>query len=175
MAAAPPTELHTAALDTPLGTMLIFATASGVCLTTFREAAEAEAELARRFGGDGAIVFAPAADPHGACTALRDYLGGALDALDDVPVDLGGTPFQREVWARLRRIRAGKTSTYGRLAAEMGRPTAMRAVGAANGQNPVGVIVPCHRVIASDGKLQGYASGLERKRWLLVHERALLA
>jgi methylated-DNA-[protein]-cysteine S-methyltransferase len=89
-------------------------------------------------------------------------------------VDTGGTPFQQNVWRLLREIPAGKTATYGELAAKLGSPGAARAVGMANGMNPVAIVVPCHRVIGSAGKLVGYGGGIDRKRWLLTHERALL-
>ena len=100
---------------------------------------------------------------------LQAYFSGDLHALDDVKVDPQGTPFQRRVWAALREIPPGETRTYGDLARQLG--THPRAVGSANGSNPVGIAIPCHRVIASDGKLCGYAWGEERKRWLLAHER----
>jgi len=92
-----------------------------------------------------------------------------------VPVRAGGTPFQRVVWAALREIPPGRTTSYGQLAARLGRPGASRAVGLANGANPVAIAVPCHRVIGADGTLTGYGGGIERKRWLLEHERASLA
>lgn len=105
--------------------------------------------------------------------ALAAYFAGDLGALDDVPVRFDhGTAFQRDVWAELRRIPVGATISYAELARRVGRPSAFRAVGAANGQNPIAVIVACHRVIASDGSLGGYAGGLDRKRWLLAHEGA---
>ena len=97
-----------------------------------------------------------------------------LDALDTLPVDAGGTPFQREVWTALRAIPAGTTWSYKRLADRIARPAAVRAVGLANGANPLGIVVPCHRVIGADGSLTGYGGGLARKRWLLEHEGALL-
>jgi methylated-DNA-[protein]-cysteine S-methyltransferase len=87
-------------------------------------------------------------------------------------VATGGTPFQRLVWAALREIAAGRTLSYAALAGRIGRPTAIRAVGLANGANPVGVVVPCHRVVGSDSTLTGYGGGLARKRWLLEHEGA---
>ncbi len=90
----------------------------------------------------------------------------------DLPLAVTGTPFQTRVWALLRQIPYGATTTYGALAAELGSPGASRAVGLANGRNPVGVVVPCHRVVGSSGKLTGYAGGLDVKRWLLAHERA---
>ena len=102
--------------------------------------------------------------------ALRRYFGGDLAALDAVPAELNGTPFQKSVWQALRRIPPGATISYGELARRIGQPTSVRAVGAANGANPVAVIVPCHRVIGSNGTLTGYGGGLDRKRWLLAHE-----
>lgn len=89
-----------------------------------------------------------------------------------VPLDLGGTPFQKEVWGRLMRIPYGATVGYGEIAAGIGKPGAARAVGGANHRNPVGIIVPCHRVIGAAGDLTGYGAGLWRKKWLLEHERA---
>src|SRR5262245_42625367 len=110
-------------------------------------------------------------DPDGILDRLRRYFDGDVHAIDDVPVRFDrGTPFQHEVWNALRTIPVGETISYAELAERVGRPTAFRAVGSANGQNPVGVVVPCHRVIASDGTLGGYAGGLDRKRWLLAHE-----
>jgi len=100
---------------------------------------------------------------------VRAYFAGDVHALDEVAVDPDGTPFQRRIWAALRDIPPGETRTYGELARQLG--THPRAVGAANGRNPVCLAIPCHRVIASDGKLCGYAWGEERKRWLLEHER----
>jgi methylated-DNA-[protein]-cysteine S-methyltransferase len=105
--------------------------------------------------------------------AIEAYFDGVLAALGELPAVTAGTAFQREVWGALRRIPLGQTTTYGRLATELGRPTAMRAVGAANGANPVSVIIPCHRVIGANATLTGYGGGLERKRWLLRHEGAL--
>jgi methylated-DNA-[protein]-cysteine S-methyltransferase len=106
---------------------------------------------------------------------LRAYFAGDLHALDDIEVSLEGTPFQRRVWAQLQKIPVGQTISYLQLATAIGKPKAVRAVGAANGRNPVALVVPCHRVIAADGKLQGYGGGLDRKAWLLRHERALLS
>ncbi len=103
--------------------------------------------------------------------ALRAYLAGELDALNTVPIELVGTPFQVEVWTALRRLPPGETTTYGTLAAQLGKPPgAARAVGAAVGANPLAMLVPCHRVLGQDGSLTGFAWGLERKRALLEHE-----
>ena len=107
--------------------------------------------------------------------ALEAYFAGALQAVDTLVVRTGGTPFQRDVWAALRTIPAGQTLSYGILAKRLDRPSAMRAVGMANGANPVSIVVPCHRVIGADGSLTGYGGGLPRKRWLLEHEGVRLA
>ncbi len=104
--------------------------------------------------------------------AFEDYFAGDIRALERVPVATVGTAFQRKVWAALQRIPAGETRSYGQLAAEIGEPDAARAVGLANGQNPIAIVIPCHRVIGADGSLTGFGGGLPRKRWLLTHEGA---
>jgi methylated-DNA-[protein]-cysteine S-methyltransferase len=101
---------------------------------------------------------------------LKAYFDGDLRALDTISVDPEGTRFQREVWKTLQRIPAGQTWSYAELARAVGRPDAVRAVGAANGANPIPIVIPCHRVIGADGRLVGYGGGLERKLWLLAHE-----
>jgi methylated-DNA-[protein]-cysteine S-methyltransferase len=103
--------------------------------------------------------------------SLEAYFEGNLTALDNIQTATGGTPFQRAVWRALRKIKPGTTKSYGQIAARIGRPTASRAVGAANGSNPIAIVVPCHRVIGANGALTGYGGGLPRKRWLLDHER----
>jgi methylated-DNA-[protein]-cysteine S-methyltransferase len=103
--------------------------------------------------------------------ALTNYFAGDLLGIDMIRVASGGTEFQRDMWSKLRGIPAGTTSTYGVVAAQLGRPRARRAVGAANGANPIAIVVPCHRVIGANGELTGYGGGIERKRWLLDHER----
>ena len=102
--------------------------------------------------------------------ALDGYFGGDLHTLEDIPCKPDGTDFQQSVWSALRAIPAGQTMSYGELADRLGNPRAVRAVGLANGSNPIPLIIPCHRVIGSDGSLTGYGGGLERKRWLLTHE-----
>ena len=101
---------------------------------------------------------------------LERYFAGELGAIDDIAVDPAGTPFQRRVWTALRDVRAGTTTSYSALAQRIGSPNAIRAVGAANGANPIPIVIPCHRVIGADGRLVGYGGGLDRKRWLLAHE-----
>ena len=159
-------------LDSPAGPIVLIASEAGLVVVDFGEPEDRLCRmLERRFGSARPV---PARDPLGATSALRAYLAGRLDAIDALPVDAGGTPFQRACWAALRTIPAGTTWSYRRLAAEIGRPSAVRAVGLANGANPVGIVVPCHRVIGADGSLTGYGGGIERKRWLLEHEGALL-
>ncbi|HEY3817192.1 MAG TPA: methylated-DNA--[protein]-cysteine S-methyltransferase [Polyangiaceae bacterium] len=128
-------------------------------------------DLARRVArASGGVTFAAsrAAEPTG--DALDAYLAGDLAALEALRVAPRGTDFQRRVWAALRAIPAGATASYADIARAVGAPRAVRAVGAANGANPVSIIVPCHRIIGSDGSLTGYAYGLARKEWLLAHE-----
>jgi methylated-DNA-[protein]-cysteine S-methyltransferase len=105
---------------------------------------------------------------------LDAYFAGARTSFD-LPLDLQGTPFQQEAWRALAEIPFGETRSYARQAARLGRPKAFRAVGAANGRNPLSIVLPCHRVIGSDGSLTGFAGGIETKRWLLEHERAVVA
>ena len=106
--------------------------------------------------------------------AFEHYFADNLHAFDGLSLVLEGSDFQRKVWAALQRIEVGTTKNYGEIALEIGSPGAARAVGTANGQNPVAIIVPCHRVIASDGTLAGYGGGVDRKHWLLRHEGAIL-
>ena len=165
--------MTTLALDrlaSPLGTMLVVWDGDGVlrALDFADHEARCRRLLLRHYGSD-----APAAGsaPRTIADALGRFFAGDLAAIERVAVATNGTPFQRRVWAALRAIPAGTTVSYGRLAATLGQPTASRAVGLANGANPIGIVVPCHRVVGSDGALTGYGGGLERKRWLLAHER----
>ncbi len=118
----------------------------------------------------GSYELQAAHNPAGLSALIEQYMSGDLQAIAAIPVATGGTPFQKEVWAALRTIPLGRTISYGTLARQIGRPKAVRAVGMANGANPVSIVVPCHRVIGSNGALTGYGGGLERKRWLLNHE-----
>lgn len=112
-----------------------------------------------------------AKDPGGATSALDAYFHGELGAIEGLAVSLVGTPFQVAVWRALQTIPCGETASYGDIARRIGKPRAVRAVGGANNRNPVGIVVPCHRVIGADGSMTGYGGGIERKRWLLEHER----
>ena len=122
--------------------------------------------------GKGGYTLTNSAIPSGSPRASPAYFAGDIHAIDDIPTATAGTAFQREVWRALREIPAAETISYGQLAERIGRPRAVRAVGLANGSNPVGVVVPCHRVIGANGSLTGYGGGLHRKEWLLAHERA---
>ncbi|WP_437721742.1 methylated-DNA--[protein]-cysteine S-methyltransferase [Sorangium sp. So ce861] len=157
-------------VESPLGAMLLAAAGGAVHALEFADRApRLRASLAARYG---AVALRSAADPHGLSGRLRAYWRGDLGALSDMPVEPGGTPFQRRVWAEVQRIPPGATRSYGEVAALLGQPSASRAVGLANGRNPVCLIIPCHRVVGARGDLTGYAGGIERKRWLLAHEGA---
>lgn len=115
-----------------------------------------------------------ASNPDGLSQKLADYFAGDLSIIESLPTATAGTPFQRQVWQVLRTIPCGQVMHYGQLAEQLGRPGAARAVGAANGSNPVSIVVPCHRVIGRNGTMTGYAGGVSRKEWLLRHEGYLL-
>ena len=158
-------------LASPVGEVLLVVDAGGaVRALDFHDYEDRLRRLLRLHYG--AVVLTEGRAPAVVRQAVQDYFTGDLSAFDRVRVETGGTVFQRAVWRALRDIPAGETRTYGQLAQAVGSPKAVRAVGLANGANPVGVIVPCHRVIGANGTLTGYAGGLERKRWLLAHETA---
>jgi methylated-DNA-[protein]-cysteine S-methyltransferase len=164
-------ELLIDRIATPTGEMILVADKDGKLRTI--DWTDHESRMKRlldRQYGKGCYCLAPARDPGGLSSALRRYFAGELDVIDKLPVETAGTRFQRSVWKALRSIKCGTTISYAELARRIGRPKAVRAVGLANGQNPVGVVVPCHRVIGSNGGLTGYGGGLDRKRWLLAHE-----
>ena len=152
--------------DSPLGQMLIAATSKGICRLTFDDSVQS----LRRLFPKATIVE----DAGG----LRELIEGALKTIEsplaahELPIDVAGTAFQEAVWRELRKIPVGETRSYAQIAAAIGQPTAVRAVGTANGDNHVAVLIPCHRVIRSDGSLGGYAGGLDRKRKLLSNEQA---
>ena len=167
---AQPETLSLDRIATPVGEVLLVTDGEGAVRAL--DFADHEARMTRLLGrhAPGATVVEGRA-PETVRRAVEAWFGGDLTALDGLTVRTGGTEFQRTVWQALRAIPAGETRTYGQLAAAIGSPKAVRAAGLANGQNPVAVIVPCHRVIGANGTLTGYAGGLERKRWLLDHER----
>ncbi|HLY59060.1 MAG TPA: methylated-DNA--[protein]-cysteine S-methyltransferase [Stellaceae bacterium] len=168
---ADPVRLFVDRLATPIGELMLITDQEGrLRATEWTDLADRLARTLRRQCGE--YVLAPTSDPGGLTTALGAYFAGDLAAIDGLPVETGGTQFQRGVWAALRGIPCGETRSYGALAQRIGRASAVRAVGLANGANPVSIVVPCHRVIGSDGSLTGYGGGIERKRWLLAHEGA---
>jgi methylated-DNA-[protein]-cysteine S-methyltransferase len=159
-------------LTTPIGMMMIAVDLEGkLRATLFTEDEEIVWRYLRLQCGDRGFTLELVENPHGLSETITRYFAGELDAIDRIPVETGGTPFQREVWRALREIPCGTTTSYGALAKRIERPAAVRAVGLANGANPVAVVVPCHRVIGSNGSLTGYGGGIERKRWLLDHEK----
>ena len=158
-------------LDTPTGLMLLVTDAEDrLRAADWEDHEHRMRRLLWRHYGENTTEFCIAARQSASAHALQTYFEGNLDVINKIPTATNGTDFQRQVWAALRRIPAGHTLSYGALAASLGRPTSMRAVGLANGANPIAIVVPCHRVIGADGSLTGYGGGLDRKRWLLAHE-----
>lgn len=155
--------------ESPMGPLLIVTDAEGVLRAI--EFGNHESRMDRLLESHyGAHRLGDGESPVSLKKALQDYFDGRIDALAQVRTATGGTPFQKEVWKALRTIPAGTTISYGQLAREIGRTGASRAVGAANGANPIPIVVPCHRVIGADGTLTGFGGGLENKKWLLDHE-----
>lgn len=169
-------RLFTDRIRTPIGELILVADAEGrLCATGW---ADHERRLARSLEvayGAGGYSLERRRNPGGLTAAISAYFEGELGSIDRLPVAAAGTPFQRKVWKALRAIPCGKTLSYSELARRIGRPAAVRAVGHANGANPVGVVVPCHRLVGKDGSLTGYGGGIARKRWLLAHEASAAA
>jgi len=165
--------LETCEVKTPLGALTLYAEGDRLVGLEFSDRGKGKAALRRRLErAYGEFDEKRVKDPAGAATRLRRYFSGDTRALDEQPVRGHGTPFQQQVWKALRAIPAGTTRSYGELAKSIGRPSSVRAVGAANGANPVAIFVPCHRIVASDGSPHGYGGGIQRKEWLLEHEGA---
>jgi methylated-DNA-[protein]-cysteine S-methyltransferase len=173
MPAKPPETFAVDRLETPIGPALVVTDGDGALRAFDWEdhAARIRELLLLQYG---AADLKESRAPKAIRSALADYFNGDLDALKSIEWRIAGTPFQRKVWNALPKIPAGQTMTYGALAAKLGSPNAMRAVGHANGSNPISVVIPCHRLIAANGSLVKYGSGLARKRWLLTHEGVAL-
>lgn len=172
MSAKPPETFGLDRLDTPIGVALLVADAAGVLRALDWEDHEPRMrELLRR--QYGAVILNDARCSADIRAALTGYFKGDLDRLKAIKWRVAGTPFQHKVWTALPTIPAGKTMSYGMLAIKLDAPKAMRAVGHANGSNPISVVLPCHRLIGADGSLVKYGGGLARKRWLLEHEGAM--
>lgn len=160
-------------LDTPVGRLTVIASDTGVRAVLWDRDGEAERT---RAAAAGAVPVAAADHPvlAAAVAQLQEYFAGTRQQFD-LPLDVVGTDFQRDAWRALQTIPYGSTVSYGEQARRLGNPKAVRAVGAANGRNPVSIVVPCHRVVGSDGSLTGFAAGVDAKAWLLDHERRVLA
>ncbi len=162
------TELEYDELSSPIGTILIACHNGALCALDYSGYEARMLELLQpRFGE---VKLTRKHDTNGLRTRVQAYFDGDFSAVDSIQVSGGGTQFQQKVWNALRTIPLGTTASYGGIAKMIGSPSAARAVGLANSQNPIAIVVPCHRVIGANGKLTGYAGGLDRKRWLLAHE-----
>jgi methylated-DNA-[protein]-cysteine S-methyltransferase len=171
--AKPPETFSIGRLQTPIGTALLVTDADGVLRALDWEEYEPRMKQLLRLQY-GVVVLKDARSPADLRAALSAYFKGDLASLKTIKWRVAGTPFQRKVWTALVKIPVGTTRSYGRLAAQLGMPRAVRAVGHANGSNPISVVVPCHRLIGGNGALVKYGGGLERKRWLLEHEGVVL-
>ena len=159
-------------VDSPIGPLTLADRAERLCLLHFgADGAGIDRTIERWYPGEPRVRR----ELSSLRASLTRYFDGDTTAIDGIAVELNGTDFQKRVWQALRRIPSGNTISYAELARRIGEPAAVRAVGTANGANPVALVVPCHRVIGSDGSLTGYGGGLERKRWLLDHEHAPFA
>jgi methylated-DNA-[protein]-cysteine S-methyltransferase len=162
-------------MTTPIGIMyLVFDDQARLRALDWQDHEDRFLDLLKRHygqkGRDFALADAPL--PVGLRAPMEKYFGGDIGAIDSIPVHCHGSDFQKTVWHELRHIPGGTTISYGQLATRIGKPNAMRAVGLANGANPISIVVPCHRVIGANGTLTGYGGGLARKQWLLQHEGA---
>ncbi len=159
-------------IETPTGRMRIISDdAHSLRAVDWEDHEPRMQDLLRRYYGTDAVQFQDASRPSAAARALCAYFDGDLEAITGLPTATNGTAFQQAVWSALRQIPVGRTVSYGALAVQIGQPKAVRAVGVANGANPIAIVVPCHRVIGANASLTGYGGGLHRKRWLLAHER----
>jgi methylated-DNA-[protein]-cysteine S-methyltransferase len=166
--------LHRATTSTPIGDMLVLASDEGLCALEFVGPRKRLTRLERRL----AHWFPPhriVDGETGTTTRTREwltaYFKGTTADVGDLPISMHGSPFEQKVWRALLQIPPGETASYGDIARAVGSAGASRAVGAANGANPIAIIVPCHRIVGSSGSLVGYGGGLDRKTWLLEHER----
>jgi methylated-DNA-[protein]-cysteine S-methyltransferase len=155
-------------VESPIGDILLMHDGEALAAVDFDDHEERMRKLAARYLENAEMVRTQKVSVIG--KALKAYFRGDIEAIDDLKTHALGTQFQAKCWAALRKIPAGETRSYAQQAAMIGNPKAMRAVGLANGANPIGIVVPCHRVVGADGSLTGYGGGLSRKEWLLKHE-----
>jgi methylated-DNA-[protein]-cysteine S-methyltransferase len=173
ISAKPPEAFNLDRLETPIGIALLVTDADGALRALDWEDYQPRMKELLRLQY-GAVVLKEARGPRAMLRALSGYFKGDLDQLNTIKWRIAGTPFQQKVWNALPEIPAGTTMSYGALAAKLKTPNAMRAVGHANGSNPISVVLPCHRLIGANGSLVKYGGGLQRKRWLLAHEGVTL-
>ena len=163
-------KITVAKISTPIGELRAATTPAGICAVNFTDRWDAVwKKLEIRFGP---LEETSQGETFGLMDRLKEYFAGKPDDFNGLPFDPGGTQFQQIVWKALREIKRGETWSYGGVAAYIGNPKAVRAVGSSNGRNPLSIVVPCHRVIGSDGALRGYGCGVHRKEWLLALERS---
>lgn len=160
-------KLSTCRIESPLGTIILVADRDKLCALDFADRESRMMKLLHKRYPSFELVESKLPE---FSNKVRAYLDGDYGSLEDIPLNAGGTDFQQLVWQNLRTIPVGTTASYGQIATNLGKPTAARAVGMANSLNPIGIVVPCHRVIGANAKLTGYAGGLDRKQWLLQHE-----
>ena len=159
-------------ISTPIGEMTLVARDGVLLFLEFEDVTDrVTRQVKLRFGQ---AELQPASNPFGLSDIMRDYFAGHISVIDTLLTDGGGSAFEQQVWTELRKIPAGTTQSYGEIARKLGDINLSRAVGTANGRNPIAIVVPCHRVIGADGSMTGYGGGLARKEWLLRHEGALL-
>ena len=162
----------TTRFPTPIGEMILVARDGVLLLLEFEDAMpRIERQMKARFTD---FEMRLSTNPFGLADIMRDYFGGNIYAIDNILTDGGGTSFEKQVWSELHKIPTGTTVSYGYIARNLGDINLSRAVGTANGRNPISIVVPCHRVIGADGSITGYGGGIARKEWLLRHEGALL-
>lgn len=164
-------ELMVDTMTSPIGVVRIISDGENLRALDFEDYESRMHQLLQRHYGE--VSFRDKKNPADATAILKAYFDGDIDAISRIEVANNGSAFQQQVWQMLRKIPAGKTWSYGQLATAIGKPGAARAVGLANGNNPIAIVVPCHRVIGADGSLTGYGGGMARKQWLLEHEGAL--
>lgn len=169
MPATPTQTFFRDVLETPIGTALLVTDTDGALRALDWEDHEPRMKQLLRLQY-GTVILTEAPAPRALKAALSGYFKGDLDRLTQIKWRVAGTAFQRKVWTALPTVSAGETISYGALAARLGMPKATRAIGHANGSNPISVVLPCHRLIGAQGSLTGYGGGLARKRWLLAHE-----
>lgn len=165
-------SLYQSTIESPVGPLRILSTPEGLAAVLFRKRSRRSSDswVRRRFPG---VEVVEAGNKHRVLDRqIREYFEGRRRVFA-LSLDLRGTDFQKKVWTAVARIPYGQTVSYGEIAHLVGKPKAVRAVGAANGANPISIIIPCHRVIGADGSLTGYGGGLKNKRWLLAHEGIL--